>query len=393
MESIEPLSKADVDRSLKRIRKVWQELSSEFVAKEEIIEMMLICAIAQEPMVIFGEPGTAKSALISKFREKLRFEDQDYFEYLLTSFTEPDELMGVVDINEYITNKKYKRVGSGGIQHAKIIFLDEVFRGNSAILNTLLSIINERVYFEGGQRRSANTQVVYGASNDAPTSTDLRAFYSRFPIRMYSQRVSEIQPKELLEKGWNLEMESLAKRALRKADNDNEGENNSKSALSVKKAQVLRPSEMFQGDEASCSLQDLQNLQTWLRQFWAPAENKWGDRQADFEIIKIAYLDIINRMNRYGEQFKIDDRKVIKLFKLIIAHAMLTEGANCMPTLTDLWAVLRHTWEDPELANLAGDNITRFITEVQENLAGQLSQGLFFDPEKVKHILNGSILS
>jgi MoxR-like ATPase len=211
-----------------------------FVGKTDIVTMMIVCAIAQEPMVIFGEPGTAKSALISLFCDLLGFAEGDYFKYLLTSFTEPDELLGVVDIKAYMEEKQYVRVGSSGIQHAKIVFLDEVFRANSAILNTLLSIINERVYYEGGREKKAKTQVVFGASNDAPTSLDLAAFYARFPIRMRSDRVSEDYPLELLSRGWNLEM--VERHTI---------------------APISRPD-------------DLENCQKWLRTYWIRKEI-WED--------------------------------------------------------------------------------------------------------------------
>jgi len=333
---------------LTRLLAIGQKLTDpengEFVAKADIVDMMLVCAIAQEPLVIFGEPGTAKSAIISRFCDLLGFGGNDYFEYLLTSFTEPDELLGVVNIKAYMEGDppRYERIGETGIQHARIIFLDEVFRGNSAILNTLLSIINERVYYEGGQARRANTQVVYGATNTAPTSPDLRAFYARFPIRMLSNRVSQTQPLALLEKGWNLEMKNLHQRSL--------SENGRESS---------------EINEAICTPSDLEICQSWLFTYWNQPKT-WNDPGSGLNLVKKAYFDVVELMNANSEQFKIDDRKSIKLFKMIIARAMLHGSPTSLPTLTDICYVLRHTWEDPELARLGMENVERYISEINQ---------------------------
>lgn len=322
-----------INDSLERLREIHRFLSDAkdgmFVGKTDIVTMMIICAIAQEPMVIFGEPGTAKSALISIFCDLLGFAEGDYFKYLLTSFTEPDELLGVVDIKAYMDDKEFKRVGTSGIQHAKIVFLDEVFRANSAILNTLLSIINERIYYEGGIVKRARTQVVYGASNDAPTSVDLTAFYARFPIRMRSDRVSEEYPLELLSKGWHLEM--VDTHTL---------------------APISQP-------------EDLENCQHWLRSYWLRKEI-WEDEDSGLAAIKRIYFEIVRMMNGHKEQFRIDDRKAVKLFKLIVAHAMFFNGPTCVPGLNDIWSVLRYTWENPETVRLAIDNVTQYVLEANE---------------------------
>jgi MoxR-like ATPase len=315
-----------------------------FVGKANIVDMIIVCAIAQEPMVIFGEPGTAKSAIVSRFCDLLAFDQRDYFKYLLTSFTEPDELLGVVDIEAYMKEHDYRRFAKGSIQQAKIVFLDEVFRGNSAILNTLLSIINERVYYEGGEAKPAKTQVVYGATNDVPSSRDLRAFYARFPIRVLSNSVlaeSESLALDLLEKGWQLEVDELYRRSLPPEER-----------VTVNREQAI-----------SKSL-DLERCQTWLRVYWSAENLYWSDRSSGLELIKRAYLEIIRQMNDATDQFQIDDRKAIKIFKLILAHAMLRGGPTGVPSLHDVWAVLQHTWEDPESDQLSKDTVCRVVSRV-----------------------------
>lgn len=337
-----------------------------FVGKANIVDMIIVCAIAQEPMVIFGDPGTAKSAIISRFCDLLGFEQRDYFKYLLTSFTEPDELLGVVDIEAYMKERDYRRFAKGSIQQAKIVFLDEVFRGNSAILNTLLSIINERVYYEGGEAKPANTQVVYGATNDAPASSDLRAFYARFPIRVISNSVlaaSESYALDLLEKGWRLEVDELHRRSL-------------------------PPQERVtvNGERPVCGPLDLERCQTWLRVYWSAENPYWSDRNSGLELMKRAYFEIVRQMNDAPEQFQIDDRKAIKLFKLILAHAMMRSGPTGVPSLHDVWSVLRHTWEDPELDQLAKDNVFRLVSQVNNRyiVDYDLPEHLRFQPSVVE---------
>jgi len=359
-----PPSNEDVQVGVKSLRAIRNKLNEDFVGKGSIVNMMLVCAIGQEPMVIFGEPGTAKSALISQFCRELGLPASSYFEYLLTAFTEPDELLGVVDIDAYMKDKVFKRISGGGsLPKARIVFLDEVFRANSAILNTLLSIINERVYFEGGRRLRADTQVVYGASNDAPTTDrNLRAFYARFPIRLRSERVLNKFPDKLLEKGWRLEIEELQRRSSLQAT-AREGTENSFDPPSG----GLGTDSTTDGNASALDV-----CQTYLRTYWDSKIVTRSDPGARLPVLKKAYLETIQLLNAAPEHFRIDDRKAIKLFKLILAQALLRLGPGQLPTLLDIKMVLRNSWEDPELAVLAVENVDRQISAVDKQMADEL---------------------
>ena len=117
-----------------------------FIGKDEIIRLMCIAVVAGEHCVLLGPPGTAKSALIRTLSQLLQ---ANYFEYLLTRFTEPNEIFGPIDIQAF-REGAYRRRMEGMLPEAEIVFLDEVFKANSAILNSLLSVLNERVYTVGG---------------------------------------------------------------------------------------------------------------------------------------------------------------------------------------------------------------------------------------------------
>src|SRR5213083_3230686 len=130
----------DLRRRLHRFR---TSLGRFFVAKQELIDLMLTAAVAQEPLLLVGPPGTAKSDLVLKFKDALGVSEEDYFEYMLTRFTEPSEIIGAIDI-ALLRSGRYIRKKEGKLPTARIVFLDEIFKSNSAILNILLTIINEK---------------------------------------------------------------------------------------------------------------------------------------------------------------------------------------------------------------------------------------------------------
>src|ERR1700733_15044079 len=136
----------DLRSRLNRFRK---SLGRFFVKKQELIDLMLVAAIAQEPLLLVGPPGTAKSDLVLKFKDALGLNDTDYFEYMLTRFTEPSEIIGPIDIGQ-LREGRYIRREQGKLPTARLGFLDEIFKSNSAILNILLTIINERKFYQDG---------------------------------------------------------------------------------------------------------------------------------------------------------------------------------------------------------------------------------------------------
>jgi len=129
-----------------RLRQVAATLEGQFLGKDEIIRLLLIAVVAGEHCVLLGPPGTAKSALIRSLAELMQAR---YFEYLLTRFTEPNEIFGPVDIAAF-REGQYRRNTTGMLPEAEVVFLDEVFKSNSAILNALLTLLNERRFTSGG---------------------------------------------------------------------------------------------------------------------------------------------------------------------------------------------------------------------------------------------------
>src|SRR5438034_1883686 len=171
-----------------------------FVKKQELIDLMLVAAVAQEPLLIVGPPGTAKSDLVLKFKDALGLAEEDYFEYMLTRFTEPSEIVGPIDIGK-LREGRYIRREQGKLPTARLAFLDEIFKSNSAILNILLTIINERKFYQDGVPMPVNLRVLFAATNEVPEQTELAALKDRFPLKIESRSVQETYFTQLVDAG------------------------------------------------------------------------------------------------------------------------------------------------------------------------------------------------
>src|SRR5512135_534698 len=168
-----------------RLQQVAQVLSGQFIGKDEVIRLLLVAVIAGEHAVLLGPPGTAKSALIRSLAQLLQ---SRYFEYLLTRFTEPNEIFGPVDIAAF-REGNYRRKIEGMLPEAESVFLDEVFKSNSAILNALLTLLNERKFTSGGQVLRVPLISVFAASNEVPGDETLNAIFDRFLLRVHSDNL------------------------------------------------------------------------------------------------------------------------------------------------------------------------------------------------------------
>src|SRR6185436_11390473 len=139
LDSIERAAAATADELAReasalrdRINRFRLALGRFFVAKQPLIDLMCVAAVAQEPLLLVGAPGTAKSDLVIKFKDALRIPDTEYFEYLLTRFTEPSEVFGPIDIAQ-LRAGRYLRRDRGKLPTARLVFLDEIFKASSAI--------------------------------------------------------------------------------------------------------------------------------------------------------------------------------------------------------------------------------------------------------------------
>ena len=304
MPTIDDLSLAELqqeaDAIRKRINRFRQSLGRFFVDKQDIIDLMVVAAIAQEPLLIVGPPGTAKSDLVLKFKDALGLGEGDYFEYMLTRFTEPSEIIGAIDIKE-LRDGRYIRRKAGKLPTARLVFLDEIFKSNSAILNILLTIINEKKFYQDGAPEPVPLRILFAATNEVPEQGELAALKDRFVLKIQSQSVQEKHFQELIDSG----LASEAYKGL-----------NQKPWV-----------------EGHCNLDDLLKANRYLTLLFARKQsNARGEDQNDRDVffptdVFQLFQRLVKTLTREDQIF-ISDRKLVKLYKLFRVRAWLLSGGT-----------------------------------------------------------------
>ncbi len=178
-----------------------RELEAPFIGRHEEALVITLALMSGEHAILIGEPGTAKSALVRRASELL---SARFFKYLLTKYTEPSELFGPLDIRG-LREGHYRRVTRGKLPEADIAFLDEIFNANSAVLNSLLSIMQERVLYDGYMELRVPLWSLIGASNRTPEEVELEALYDRFLYRHHVKPLDVEYWDKLLDATWMLE--------------------------------------------------------------------------------------------------------------------------------------------------------------------------------------------
>jgi MoxR-like ATPase len=279
-----------------RLAQIAHTLESRFLGKDEVIRLLLIATIAGEHAVLIGPPGTAKSALIRTFAKLLQAR---YFEYLLTRFTEPNEIFGPVDIAAF-REGRYVRRTDGMLPEAEIVFLDEVFKSNSAILNALLTLLNERRYTSGGVVIKCPILSCFGASNEVPTDETLTAIFDRFLLRIRSDNLDAYHFQDLLQKGLMNEVMGLTDAPV----------------------------------QPLASAREIAEL-----------HRAFAQRMRFSEAFFSAYKGLVFQIRAEG--ISISDRRVVKILKLFAASALLDGRAQ--PDASDFF-VLKHIWNNEDQA-------------------------------------------
>ena len=180
------------------VRQHLRSLEHGLLERETAARLLLLAALAGEHVLLIGPPGTAKSELARRLHRV--FDGARYFERLLTRFSTPEELFGPLSLKA-LEDDRYERLIDGYLPTAGIAFLDEVFKANSAILNALLTLLNEREFDNGSARLRTPLISVIGASNESPSDESLLAFHDRFLLRVPVAPVGDSSFEALLRLG------------------------------------------------------------------------------------------------------------------------------------------------------------------------------------------------
>ena len=262
-----------------------------FVDRDEVIDLIALAAVAGEHLFLYGPPGTAKSALIRQFALAVRGR---YFEYMLTRFSEPNEIFGPVDIAK-LREGVVATVTTGMLPEAEFAFLDELFNANSAILNNLLTVLNERVYRRGAETHRLPLLSLFSASNHLPEDDALKALFDRFVLRCHVDNLRREAMPRLLRAGWELERAALSAPGRR------------------------------QRCRAIC-----ERLGTLVF-------------DVNLEPIRELYTEVVFKVRDLG--IALSDRRAVKVLKLLAASAVLCGRTTA--EASDLW-VLRYVWDRVE---------------------------------------------
>ncbi|MBI5543810.1 MAG: AAA family ATPase [Deltaproteobacteria bacterium] len=155
------------------------DLTTRFPERKDVIDGALAAVLAGEHVLLLGPPGTAKSALVRAIAGAF---GGTYFERLLTRFSTPEELFGAISLKA-LEQDRFARVTTGKLPEVEFAFIDEVFKANSAILNSMLTLVNERLFHNDGSPQTCPLISMFGASNELPEGKDLEALFDRFLVR------------------------------------------------------------------------------------------------------------------------------------------------------------------------------------------------------------------
>lgn len=301
-------------------QEVIEVLQQRFVGRDEVVDLIALAVVAGEHLFLHGPPGTAKSALIRQFAGAVR---GSYFEYMLTRFSEPNEIFGPIDLVR-LREGTVATVTAGMLPEAEFVFLDELFNANSAILNNLLTVLNERLYRRGAETHRLPLLSLFSASNHLPEEDVLRALFDRFLLRCHVDNLSRDDVPGLLAAGWALE-------------------------------RLPMPQTNVTADELRSLTQAVYEV--------------------DLSGVTSAYTEAVFKVRDLGIAFS--DRRAVKAMKLLAASALLCGRRTATPA--DLW-VLRYVWDREEQIGPLAALVNGLLREHQDAPA---SHRLAAVPERV----------
>ena len=308
---------------LERFKQLLGEMNRGIYEKETEISLSLLAALAGESIILLGPPGVAKSMVARQL--KTAFRDAQSFEYLMSRFSTPDEIFGPVSIQKLKTSDTYERAVEGYLPTADVVFLDEIWKAGPAIQNTLLTVINEKIFRNGNREMHLPLKLLVAASNELPAKGEgLEALWDRFVIRIESRPIK-------LEKNFRamlLEVKSEEQRAS-EVKSEERGVKEQSSAAEGKVNSNAITAEEYAG--------------------WTERIDKIG--------VKIEVLDAISAIRKSLRAVNVDeaaerrniyvsDRRWKNIVRLLRTSAFMQDREEV--NICDLLPIYHCLWQEPE---------------------------------------------
>ncbi len=310
---------------IERFKLLLREMNRGIYEKETEISLSLLAALAGESIILLGPPGVAKSMVARQLKNAFR--DAHSFEYLMSRFSTPDEIFGPVSIQKLKTSDTYERAVDGYLPTADVVFLDEIWKAGPAIQNTLLTVINEKIFRNGNREMHLPLKLLVAASNELPAKGEgLEALWDRFVIRI------ESRPIKMEKNFWAMLLEV-------------------KSSLEVKSEErrVKNSTDLFEdtiSDEqigADVSISPAEYAE------WSQAIDKIG--------VKEEVLDAISRIRKALRAVNVDeaaerrniyvsDRRWKNIVRLLRTSAFMQDREEV--DICDLLPIYHCLWQEPE---------------------------------------------
>ena len=299
---------------LERFQRLLRDMNRGIYEKETEISLSLLAALAGESVILLGPPGVAKSMVARQL--KTAFRDAHSFEYLMTRFSTPDEIFGPVSIQKLKSSDTYERAVEGYLPTADVVFLDEIWKAGPAIQNTLLTVINEKIFRNGNREMRLPLKLLVAASNELPAKGEgLEALWDRFVIRIESRPIR--QEKNF--RSMLLEVENLSEVKSEEQSSAAEGEVNSNVITAEEYAE------------------------------WSENINKIGVKEDVLDVISVVRksLRTVNvdeaaeRRNIY-----VSDRRWKNIMRLLRTSAFMQDREKV--AVCDLLPIYHCLWQEPE---------------------------------------------